>query len=78
MDFLTVSRSSLSHDFYQVMIGKADMGLYGWKQLILWSLEHSCMEDEERLKILERWGLEWDKFLKSMVEDYGHLVIAGS
>ncbi|RCI16655.1 hypothetical protein L249_3296 [Ophiocordyceps polyrhachis-furcata BCC 54312] len=41
-------RSTLSHDFYQVMVGKADMDLFGWKQLALWSIEHACLDGEER------------------------------
>ncbi|KAL7785900.1 hypothetical protein V8C37DRAFT_405679 [Trichoderma ceciliae] len=59
----TLFRSSLSHDFYQVMVGKADMGLYGWKQLVMWSLEHACLSDEEGEKMLGEWEKLWDEFL---------------
>ncbi|KAF4122080.1 adenosine deaminase CECR1 [Geosmithia morbida] len=67
-------RSSLSHDFYQVMIGKADMGLPGWKQLILWSMEHACLDEQERTDMLKRWEERWEVFLRDVVETYGHLV----
>jgi len=70
----TLFRSSLSHDFYQVMVGKADMGLAGWKQLILWSIEHSCMEDGERLQALEAWQRQWEDFLVWILEVYGPMV----
>ncbi|KAJ4175428.1 hypothetical protein NW767_015787, partial [Fusarium falciforme] len=40
----TLFRSSLSHDFYQVLVGKPDMSLSGCRQLILWSIEHACLE----------------------------------
>ncbi|OAA69081.1 adenosine deaminase [Cordyceps fumosorosea ARSEF 2679] len=63
-------RSSLSHDFYQVMIGKADMGLYGWKQLALWSIEHACLDDDERAAVLQQWERMWDEFLQWVVETY--------
>lgn len=64
-------RSSLSHDFYQVMIGKKDMGIYGWKQLALWSIEHACLEDEERARILQHWQIHWQDFLQWVVDKYG-------
>ncbi|EQK98340.1 adenosine deaminase [Ophiocordyceps sinensis CO18] len=51
-----VPTSTLSHDFYQVMVGKADMDLYGWKQLALWSLEHACLEGPERAAMLRLGG----------------------
>lgn len=60
-------RSTLSHDFYQVMVGKKSMGLYGWKQLIMWSLEHACLDDEEREEILERWKILWREFLINVI-----------
>jgi adenosine deaminase CECR1 len=56
-------RSSLSHDFYQVMAGKTDMTLFGWKQLILWSLEHACMDEEMRNEIKQQWQKQWDAFV---------------
>ncbi|TQV96658.1 hypothetical protein V2A60_002956 [Cordyceps javanica] len=64
-------RSSLSHDFYQVLIGKADMGIYGWKQLVLWSIEHACLDDDERAAVLEQWERMWEEFLRWVVETYG-------
>ncbi|KAL7940322.1 hypothetical protein V8C42DRAFT_356331 [Trichoderma barbatum] len=67
-------RSSLAHDFYQVMVGKADMGLYGWKQLAMWSLEHACLSEKEKLYMLYEWKILWEKFLDWVEEEYGHLV----
>ncbi|KOS22440.1 Adenosine deaminase CECR1 [Escovopsis weberi] len=62
----TLFRSSLSHDFYQVMAGKADMGLWGWKQLILWSLEHACLDADERPAIMKMWENRWQEFLQEV------------
>lgn len=53
------------------MVGKADMGLYGWKQLALWSLEHSCLDEQEYTTILEQWKLRWEEFLQWVIRTYG-------
>ncbi|KAI9151973.1 Adenosine deaminase 2 [Paramyrothecium foliicola] len=66
----TLFRSSLSHDFYQVMVGRSDMSLYGWKQLVLWSMEHSCLSDDERTDMMQRWESSWIQFLEWVVETY--------
>lgn len=63
--------STLSHDFYQVMIGKADMTLYGWKQLIEWSLQHSCLSESEYESIHAEWARKWDTFLDEAIAEFG-------
>ncbi|KAJ6438902.1 Ent-kaurene oxidase-like protein [Purpureocillium lavendulum] len=71
-----IFRSSLSHDFYQVMVGKADMDLFGWKQLVLWSIEHACLDDgdgDERRRVLRAWEAQWDEYLRWLVDTYGEL-----
>ncbi|RMI99765.1 hypothetical protein CDV36_015973 [Fusarium kuroshium] len=60
----TLFRSTLSHDFYQVMVGKADMGLFGWKQLIQWSLQHACLACAEYDRVYRQWEQEWDEFVR--------------
>ncbi|KAF4959976.1 hypothetical protein FGADI_1250 [Fusarium gaditjirri] len=66
----TLFRSSLSHDFYQVLVGKADMGLFGWKQLALWSLEHACLSESEYNRVFSDWEQKWKEFVKWMIEEY--------
>ncbi|KAK1246362.1 hypothetical protein MKX08_000164 [Trichoderma sp. CBMAI-0020] len=61
-------RSTLSHDFYQVMVGKKSMGLYGWKQLIMWSIEHACLDDDERKEIMDHWEVLWREFLMKVID----------
>ncbi|PKS11466.1 hypothetical protein jhhlp_003230 [Lomentospora prolificans] len=73
----TFFRSTLSHDFYQVMIGRADMSLHGWRQLIEWSLQHSCMSDGERQGVWVQWEKRWEEFLDWMLVEYGALVADG-
>ncbi|KAF5658197.1 CECR1-like protein [Fusarium heterosporum] len=66
----TLFRSSLSHDFYQVMVGKADMGLFGWKQLVLWSLEHACLSASEYNSIFRDWEQKWKDFVQWIIDTY--------
>ncbi|KAL0941767.1 adenosine/AMP deaminase [Colletotrichum truncatum] len=67
----TIFRSSLSHDFYQAMVGKTDMTLHGWRQLIEWSLEHSCMSKEELEAVRTEWETRWENFLDWIIFEYG-------
>lgn len=69
----TIFRSTLSHDFYQVLVGKQDMGIYGWKQLVLWSLEHACLTEEERGEVVREWEELWREFLGWVIRTYGSL-----
>lgn len=70
--FTKGGRSTLSHEFYQVMIGKSDMTLYGWRQLIEWSLEYSCMSEDEREEVYSHWSTKWQEFLEWVREEYGN------
>ncbi|KAB5542899.1 hypothetical protein GE09DRAFT_230722 [Coniochaeta sp. 2T2.1] len=72
--FQFVHRSTLSHDFYQVFAGKADMTLYGWKQLALWSIEHSCLEDDKRKELLLKWNNLWVDFCHWIVREFGKFI----
>ncbi len=61
----------MSHDFYQVMVGKSDMTLHGWRQLIEWSLQHACMSEHELRSVKEIWQGMWEEFLQWVVDKYG-------
>lgn len=67
----TCRRSSLSHNFYQLLVGKSDAGLYHLKQLIVWSIEHSCLSGAEKAGMLEQWKARWQEFLLWVIENYG-------
>lgn len=54
------------------MVGKDDMGLYGWKQLVLWSLQHSCLDAEEFERISTQWEKQWKEFIRWLIETYGN------
>ena len=52
------------------MVGKADMGLFGWKQLVLWSLEHACLSPNQYGIIKHEWDGRWQEFLLWVVKTY--------
>ncbi|KAL2162102.1 hypothetical protein VTH06DRAFT_7887 [Thermothelomyces fergusii] len=63
----TFFRSLLSHTFYQIIAGKADMTLHGLRQLVEWSIEHSCMEPDLMREVRESWEKMWDEFCQRIV-----------
>ncbi|KAG4426393.1 hypothetical protein IFR04_000576 [Cadophora malorum] len=73
-DNATFYKSSLSHDFYQVMIGAESMSLQGWKQLAKWSLDHSCMDPEQMKAVTAEWTRKWDEFCQWIVDEYGPMM----
>ena len=63
--------SSLSHEFYQVMVGDTRMNVHGWKQLAEWSIEHSCLNDAERERAMDIFARDWETFCAWVVNTYG-------
>lgn len=63
--------SSLSYEFYQVMVGDPRMTVHGWKQLAEWSIEHSCLSPEDIKKAKKIHAEAWEAFCVSVVRDYG-------
>jgi hypothetical protein len=61
-------RSTLSHDFYQVMQGSKKVNLHGWRQLIEWSIEHASLTNAERKNVYDTWHGLWTLFISSLVE----------
>ncbi|KAK3394978.1 hypothetical protein B0H63DRAFT_492050 [Podospora didyma] len=64
-------KSTLSHDFYQVLAGNSDITLHGWRQLIEWSLEHLCTSKDKSVGIYSQWENHWNEFLQWIIETYG-------
>ncbi|RPB02991.1 Metallo-dependent hydrolase [Choiromyces venosus 120613-1] len=63
--------STLSHDFYQVMSGFDSMSLHGWRVLAEWSLEHSCMNPQEKSRAFAGWNKKWDAYCQWIVDEFG-------
>jgi adenosine deaminase CECR1 len=56
------------------MVGAPTMSLYSWKQLALWSLEYSCLTEQEKTKGYEIFDESWKAFCKKVVEQYENLL----
>ncbi|KAJ4290451.1 hypothetical protein N0V90_010667 [Kalmusia sp. IMI 367209] len=65
--------NSMSHEFYQVMVGSPTMSVHSWKQLALWSLEYSCLNDGEKKKAEAIFRTSWEEFCDSVVDTYGNM-----
>jgi adenosine deaminase CECR1 len=49
------------------MAGKSDMTLHGLRQLIEWSIEHSCMEPDLKQEVRLDWEGKWQQFCQRIV-----------
>ncbi|GAB7365754.1 hypothetical protein MBLNU230_g7089t1 [Neophaeotheca triangularis] len=63
--------SSLSHEFYQVMVGDTRMTLHGWRQLVEWSVQHSCLDEEQQRRAMKILAAKWEAFCQWVVGEYG-------
>ncbi|KAK5163037.1 uncharacterized protein LTR77_010971 [Saxophila tyrrhenica] len=63
--------STLSYEFYQVMVGDPRMNIHGWKQLAEWSLEHSCLSPGEIHLAKGIYARQWEAFCQWVVDEYG-------
>lgn len=52
----------MSHEFYQIMVGAPTMSLYSWKQLARWSIEYSCLNEEEKKEGQKHLDDSWKQF----------------
>ncbi|ODH37033.1 hypothetical protein ACO22_02675 [Paracoccidioides brasiliensis] len=64
-------RSSLSHDFYQTILHHDSMTLFGWRVLAEWSIEHSCMDPEQRTDAFKTWERNWEAFCEWIIGEFG-------
>jgi len=62
--------NSVSHEFYQVMVGSYSMNIHGWRQLVLWSIEHSCLDNEEKVRANAILAREWEEFCHWVIENF--------
>ncbi|KAF2762729.1 Metallo-dependent hydrolase [Pseudovirgaria hyperparasitica] len=62
--------NSLSYEFYQVMVGWTRMNLHGWKQLALWSLKYSCLNESQKQDAVRKFDVKWQGFCDMIVKKY--------
>ena len=65
--------NSMSHEFYQVMVGSPAMTIHGWKQLAEWSLDYSCLSPEQKIEAHEIFAKDWEEFCEWIVTTYGEI-----
>jgi adenosine deaminase CECR1 len=63
----------MSHEFYQIMVGSPTISIHSWKQLALWSLEYSCLNEPQKEQGKRYFLDSWDEFCAQVVDDYSHL-----
>jgi adenosine deaminase CECR1 len=63
----------MSHEFYQIMVGSPTISIHSWKQLALWSLEYSCLNDTQKERGKEIFLKTWEIFCEKVVEKYKDL-----
>ncbi|KAI0136786.1 hypothetical protein BJ170DRAFT_30615 [Xylariales sp. AK1849] len=51
------------------------MAAHDWRQLIEWSIEHACMDEDERLSLFSSWKTAWKNiWLRKVAQEYGDLL----
>ena len=53
------------------MVGSPTMSIHGWRQLVEWSIQYSCLsgsDQAEARRILKR---EWELFCKWIIDEFG-------
>jgi adenosine deaminase CECR1 len=58
----------MNYEFYQVMVGAPTMSLYSWKQLARWSIEYSCLDEDQKKRGLGILARTWQNFCQTVVE----------
>ncbi|PSN66413.1 Metallo-dependent hydrolase [Corynespora cassiicola Philippines] len=66
--------NSMSHEFYQIMVGSPSISLHSWKQLAIWSLEYSCLSEKEVQQGKSYYEQSWTQFCRQVVNRYGRLM----
>jgi len=57
------------------MVGSPTITVHSWKQLALWSLEYSCLEDPQKQQGKAIFEKTWDTFCEWVVREYDGLLI---
>lgn len=46
------------------------MSVHGWKQLAWWSIQHSCLSEEEKQRAMAIFERDWRQFCDWVVAEY--------
>lgn len=53
------------------MVGDTRMTLHGWRQLVEWSIEHSCLDAKQQVQAMAILRREWEEYCNWIVTTYG-------
>ena len=53
------------------MVGDPNMSLHGWRQLVEWSIDFSCLTKEEQDNMRVIFRDDWENFCRMIVQEYG-------
>lgn len=68
-------RSTLSHEFYQVMAGQDSFGLTEWRRLMEDSITHSVWNKENpQAPVRKEWEDQYVRFVDGILKEYGNRV----
>ena len=64
----------MSHEFYQILVGSPTISIHSWKQLALWSLEYSCLNQDQKQQGEAIFKRTWETFCEKVVREYDGLL----
>jgi adenosine deaminase CECR1 len=53
------------------MVGSPSMNIHGWRQLAEWSIEFSCLRDDEKQRAKDIFMREWEEFCDWIIVEFG-------
>lgn len=53
------------------MVGSPTMSIHGWRQLVEWSIQYSCLDKKDQVRAQDILKREWEIFCKWIVDEYG-------
>jgi adenosine deaminase CECR1 len=53
------------------MVGSTSMSIHGWRQLVEWSIKHSCLSKDEKEHAMQILKREWEEFCQWVIDKYG-------
>jgi adenosine deaminase CECR1 len=55
------------------MVGSPSMNLFGWHQLVDWSIEYSCLSKAEKKEGQAILARKWEAYCQWIIDEYGAL-----
>jgi adenosine deaminase CECR1 len=53
------------------MVGSPTMSIHGWRQLVEWSIQYSCLSEIDQVEARRILKKTWEEFCQWIVNEYG-------